>query len=146
MPCKEEGWRPRRTIVFAVWSAGEFGTVGAAEWLERHLTKVGARTVGYLGSQLCAAGPDLMASASPTMAELLAVVARDVRDPMDEQRSYYDYWKRGASGGGAGDYDDSPGGWGERSFPVRCSFITVAVLIDAAGPVAAVFFFAFLHQ
>lgn len=28
------GFRPRRSIVFASWSAGDFGNVGLTEWLE----------------------------------------------------------------------------------------------------------------
>ncbi|TUX35876.1 Mitogen-activated protein kinase kinase kinase 15 [Bagarius yarrelli] len=30
----KDGFRPRRSIVFASWSAGDFGSVGATEWLE----------------------------------------------------------------------------------------------------------------
>uniref|UniRef100_A0AAQ5XQ32 Transferrin receptor protein 1 n=1 Tax=Amphiprion ocellaris TaxID=80972 RepID=A0AAQ5XQ32_AMPOC len=29
---EEDGFRPRRSIVFASWSAGEYGSVGATEW------------------------------------------------------------------------------------------------------------------
>lgn len=29
-----DGFRPRRSIMFASWSAGEYGSVGATEWLE----------------------------------------------------------------------------------------------------------------
>uniref|UniRef100_A0A8C7JUK6 Transferrin receptor protein 1 n=1 Tax=Oncorhynchus kisutch TaxID=8019 RepID=A0A8C7JUK6_ONCKI len=31
---KNDGFKPRRSIVFASWSAGEYGSVGATEWLE----------------------------------------------------------------------------------------------------------------
>uniref|UniRef100_A0A3B4EWN2 Transferrin receptor protein 1-like n=1 Tax=Pundamilia nyererei TaxID=303518 RepID=A0A3B4EWN2_9CICH len=31
---KNDGFRPRRSLVFASWSAGEYGSVGATEWLE----------------------------------------------------------------------------------------------------------------
>jgi len=30
----KDGFRPSRSIVFASWSAGDFGAVGATEWLE----------------------------------------------------------------------------------------------------------------
>lgn len=30
----QDGFKPKRSIVFASWSAGEFGSVGATEWLE----------------------------------------------------------------------------------------------------------------
>lgn len=29
-----DGFKPRRSIIFASWSAGEYGSVGATEWLE----------------------------------------------------------------------------------------------------------------
>lgn len=29
-----DGYKPRRSIIFASWSAGEYGAVGATEWLE----------------------------------------------------------------------------------------------------------------
>lgn len=29
-----DGYKPRRSIIFASWSAGDFGAVGATEWLE----------------------------------------------------------------------------------------------------------------
>uniref|UniRef100_A0A4W6C065 Transferrin receptor protein 1 n=1 Tax=Lates calcarifer TaxID=8187 RepID=A0A4W6C065_LATCA len=31
---KNDGFKPRRSIVFASWSAGEYGSVGATEWME----------------------------------------------------------------------------------------------------------------
>ena len=30
----EEGWRPRRTVIFASWGAEEFGLIGSTEWVE----------------------------------------------------------------------------------------------------------------
>lgn len=33
-----DGFRPRRSIVFASWSGGEYGNIGATEWLEVRLT------------------------------------------------------------------------------------------------------------
>ncbi|KTG36293.1 hypothetical protein cypCar_00033051 [Cyprinus carpio] len=32
---KNDGFKPKRSIIFASWSAGEFGSVGATEWLEQ---------------------------------------------------------------------------------------------------------------
>ncbi|ETE57459.1 Glutamate carboxypeptidase 2, partial [Ophiophagus hannah] len=31
---KQEGWRPRRTVIFASWDAEEFGLMGSTEWAE----------------------------------------------------------------------------------------------------------------
>ena len=29
-------WRPRRSIIFAAWGAGEFGNIGSGEWVEEN--------------------------------------------------------------------------------------------------------------
>lgn len=34
---KTDRFRPRRSIVFASWSGGEYGNIGATEWLEVRL-------------------------------------------------------------------------------------------------------------
>lgn len=31
---REEGWRPRRTLVFCSWGAEEYGLIGSIEWVE----------------------------------------------------------------------------------------------------------------
>ncbi|KAJ7320059.1 hypothetical protein JRQ81_019570 [Phrynocephalus forsythii] len=31
---KQQGWRPRRTVIFASWDAEEFGLIGSTEWAE----------------------------------------------------------------------------------------------------------------
>ena len=33
-------WKPRRTIIFAAWGAGEFGNIGSGEWVEEHLEQL----------------------------------------------------------------------------------------------------------
>lgn len=35
-----EGFKPRRSILFASWSAGEYGSVGATEWMEVRLAQL----------------------------------------------------------------------------------------------------------
>ena len=29
-------WRPRRSIIFAAWGAGEFGNIGSGEWVDEN--------------------------------------------------------------------------------------------------------------
>ncbi|KAL7983243.1 hypothetical protein Chor_000119 [Crotalus horridus] len=43
----ENGWRPRRTIIFASWDAEEFGLLGSTEWAE-----VSSPDEGYEGKSL----------------------------------------------------------------------------------------------
>uniref|UniRef100_A0AAQ6IDT4 Transferrin receptor protein 1 n=1 Tax=Anabas testudineus TaxID=64144 RepID=A0AAQ6IDT4_ANATE len=37
---KNDGFKPRRSIVFASWSGGEYGSIGATEWLEGYLSSL----------------------------------------------------------------------------------------------------------
>lgn len=43
-----EGWRPKRTLIFAAWDAEEFGQVGSTEFLQKHFSELSHRTVAYL--------------------------------------------------------------------------------------------------
>ena len=36
----KNGWKPRRTLVYASWDAEEYGLVGSTEWAEEHATEV----------------------------------------------------------------------------------------------------------
>uniref|UniRef100_A0A8C1QZ61 Transferrin receptor protein 1 n=1 Tax=Cyprinus carpio TaxID=7962 RepID=A0A8C1QZ61_CYPCA len=45
---KNDGFKPKRSIVFASWSAGEFGSVGATEWLEGYLTSLNMKMFSYI--------------------------------------------------------------------------------------------------
>ncbi len=47
---QKNGWRPKRTIILALWDAEEFGLVGSTEWLEKHLAELDAKAVVYLNS------------------------------------------------------------------------------------------------
>ena len=37
----ETGWRPKRTIVFALWDGEEWGLLGSTEWAEHHRASLG---------------------------------------------------------------------------------------------------------
>lgn len=45
---KNEGWRPRRSIIFASWDAEEFGLIGSTEWAERWAHILTPQAVAYL--------------------------------------------------------------------------------------------------
>uniref|UniRef100_A0A452SWY0 Transferrin receptor protein 1 n=1 Tax=Ursus americanus TaxID=9643 RepID=A0A452SWY0_URSAM len=42
------GFRPSRSIVFASWSAGDFGAIGATEWLEGYLSSLHLKAFTYI--------------------------------------------------------------------------------------------------
>jgi N-acetylated-alpha-linked acidic dipeptidase len=74
------GWRPQRTIVFALWDAEEFGLIGSTEWVEKHLGELKEKAVVYLNSDSNGKGL-LSLGASPVLNLFLEQVARDSRDP-----------------------------------------------------------------
>uniref|UniRef100_A0A669EL96 Transferrin receptor protein 1 n=1 Tax=Oreochromis niloticus TaxID=8128 RepID=A0A669EL96_ORENI len=45
---ENDGFKPRRSIVFASWSAGEYGSVGATEWLEGYLSSLSMKAFTYI--------------------------------------------------------------------------------------------------
>ncbi|TRY95269.1 hypothetical protein DNTS_012207 [Danionella cerebrum] len=45
---KNAGFKPKRSIVFASWTAGDFGNVGATEWLEGYLESLDRKAFTYI--------------------------------------------------------------------------------------------------
>ncbi|KAG1657745.1 N-acetylated-alpha-linked acidic dipeptidase 2 [Nymphon striatum] len=44
----QDGWKPRRTIIFASWDANGFGRIGSTEWVEENLKILKERAIAYL--------------------------------------------------------------------------------------------------
>jgi len=76
-----DGWRPKRTIVFASWDAEEFTLTSSTEWGEEHEEKLRAGAVAYLNVDSAASGPKFSAAAVPSLNRLIAEAAQAVRDP-----------------------------------------------------------------
>ncbi|XP_053243327.1 transferrin receptor protein 1 [Podarcis raffonei] len=69
---KLDGYKPRRSIVFASWSAGAFGAVGATEWLEGYSSSLHMKAVAYINLDAAVSGSkDFRFSASPMLKRLL---------------------------------------------------------------------------
>uniref|UniRef100_A0A9J8B2K2 Transferrin receptor 1b n=1 Tax=Cyprinus carpio carpio TaxID=630221 RepID=A0A9J8B2K2_CYPCA len=45
---KKSGFRPKRSIVFASWTAGDFGNVGVTEWLEGYWASLDRKAFTYI--------------------------------------------------------------------------------------------------
>uniref|UniRef100_A0A672S1H1 Transferrin receptor protein 1 n=1 Tax=Sinocyclocheilus grahami TaxID=75366 RepID=A0A672S1H1_SINGR len=76
---KNDGFKPKRSIVFASWSAGEFGSVGATEWLEGYLTSLSLKMFSYISLDEVISGFDsFKATASPLLYELLESTMKQV--------------------------------------------------------------------
>jgi N-acetylated-alpha-linked acidic dipeptidase len=75
-----EGWRPRRTLVYASWDGEEPGLLGSTEWVESHATELGAKAVLYVNSDMNFRGR-LVVEGTHSLQRFASEAARDVRDP-----------------------------------------------------------------
>ncbi|XP_074733455.1 transferrin receptor protein 1 isoform X1 [Strix uralensis] len=88
---KKDGYKPRRSIIFASWSAGEYGAVGATEWLEGYSATLHARAFTYINLDAAVLGVNHMKiSASPLLYTLLERTLKGVKDPVKDSRSLYE--------------------------------------------------------
>ncbi|XP_076974127.1 transferrin receptor protein 1 [Tamandua tetradactyla] len=85
------GFKPKRSIVFASWSAGEFGAVGATEWLEGYLSTLHLKAFAYINLDKAVLGTgNLKVSASPLLYSLIEKTMQDVKHPITRQALYWD--------------------------------------------------------
>uniref|UniRef100_A0AAY4ARY2 Transferrin receptor protein 1 n=1 Tax=Denticeps clupeoides TaxID=299321 RepID=A0AAY4ARY2_9TELE len=64
----KDGFRPRRSLVFASWSAGDYGSIGATEWLEGYLSSLHMKAFTYISLDGVIRGHEMLkASASPLL-------------------------------------------------------------------------------
>jgi N-acetylated-alpha-linked acidic dipeptidase len=85
----KEGWRPKRTIVYAAWDGEEEGLLGSTEWVELHAAELERHAVAYINTDGYGRG-FLEAGGSHALESFLNGVAKDVQDP-DTRGSV---WKR----------------------------------------------------
>ncbi|HSW50610.1 MAG TPA: M28 family metallopeptidase, partial [Bryobacteraceae bacterium] len=81
----EQGWRPKRTIMLALWDAEEFGLVGSTEWLEKHQAELAEKLVAYLNSDSNGRGW-FNAGGSPLLDQFLRGVLDDLTDPVSGKK------------------------------------------------------------
>jgi N-acetylated-alpha-linked acidic dipeptidase len=85
----KQGWRPKRTIVYAAWGAEEPGLIGSTEWVEAHAEELRQKAVAYVNTDSTSRG-FLAMSGSHVLEPLVNDVARDVDDPETD----LSIWKR----------------------------------------------------
>lgn len=84
------GFRPRRSLLFASWDAGEYGSIGATEWLEGYLTMMHLKAVAYFSLDRAVLGDDtLVAQSSPLLHQLIEKVMKQVGSPTQGAQSLY---------------------------------------------------------
>ncbi|KAK7118485.1 hypothetical protein R3I94_022097 [Phoxinus phoxinus] len=78
---KKDGFKPKRSIVFASWTAGDFGNVGVTEWLEGYLASLDRKAFTYISLDGVVTGEgSFRASASPLLHTLLQKTLKKVKD------------------------------------------------------------------
>ena len=80
-----EGWKPRRTLVFAFWDAEEPGLIGSTEFAEERAAELRAKAVAYVNTDFYLAGR-LKAGGPPALQDFARRVFGDVRDPASGRR------------------------------------------------------------
>ncbi|XP_030607293.1 transferrin receptor protein 1-like isoform X2 [Archocentrus centrarchus] len=76
---KNDGFKPRRSIVFASWSAGEYGSVGATEWLEGYLSSLSMKAFTYINLDGIVTGRNgFKVAASPLLHNLIQNTLNEV--------------------------------------------------------------------
>ena len=77
---QKEGWKPKRTILFASWDGEEWGLLGSTEWGEKHAEELRDKAVLYINTDSNGRGW-LSASGSHSLQKTINEVARDITDP-----------------------------------------------------------------
>lgn len=76
-----EGWRPRRTLVYASWDGEEYGLVGSTEHAEAHAAKLGKNAALMLNVDSAVSGTSLDLEGIPSLRTLILDAAATVTDP-----------------------------------------------------------------
>jgi N-acetylated-alpha-linked acidic dipeptidase len=76
----KQGWRPKRTIVYASWDGEEPGLLGSTEWAETHAAELKQKAVVYINTDNNGRGY-LFADASHDLQHFVDQAAGDVADP-----------------------------------------------------------------
>lgn len=85
----KQGWRPKRTIVYAAWDGEEHGLIGSTEWAEQHANELQEKAVLYINSDGNGRGY-LGVEGSHYLESLVNDVARVIEDPETKET----VWKR----------------------------------------------------
>lgn len=86
---RRQGWKPRRTIVYAAWDGEEPMLLGSTEWVEQHAQELSRHAVVYINSDTNDRGL-LSMGGSHSLEQFLNGVARDIEDPETKMT----VWKR----------------------------------------------------
>ncbi len=106
---KQQGIRPRRTIVVCSWDGEEVGLTGSTEWGEQFADDLRDKAVTYINVDEATSGPDFHGQAVASLVPMLEEATKGLQDPSG--KSLYDAWKatieRERQGKGSTQFSDS---------------------------------------
>ncbi len=85
----KQGWKPKRTIIYAAWDGEEPGLLGSTEWAEAHAAELQQKAAVYLNTDSNSRGY-LGVSGSHSLERFINDVAKDITDP----ETNLSVWKR----------------------------------------------------
>ncbi|HTZ59906.1 MAG TPA: transferrin receptor-like dimerization domain-containing protein [Acidobacteriaceae bacterium] len=75
-----QGWKPKRTIIYASWDGEEPMLLGSTEWVEQHADELKKHAAIYINTDANSRGY-LGVEGSHSLQSLMNAVAKDVEDP-----------------------------------------------------------------
>jgi N-acetylated-alpha-linked acidic dipeptidase len=87
----QQGWKPKRRIVFCSWDGEEWGLIGSTEWVEDHANQL-SHAVAYFNTDVGVSGPNFDASAVPSLKEFIRQITKEVPSP--KGGTVYEQWKK----------------------------------------------------
>ena len=88
---KQQGMRPRRTLVVCSWDGEEVGLTGSTEWGEQFADELRQKAVAYINVDEATSGSNFHGQAVASLAPMLEETTRSLQDPSG--KSLYDAWK-----------------------------------------------------
>jgi N-acetylated-alpha-linked acidic dipeptidase len=76
----QQGWKPKRTIIYCFWDGEEPGLLGSTEWAETHAADLEKHAVVYINSDTNGRG-FLGVEGSHTLENFMNGVMKDIQDP-----------------------------------------------------------------
>jgi len=89
---KQQGMRPRRTLIVCSWDGEEVGLTGSTEWGEQFADKLRQKAVAYINVDEATSGPNFHGQAVASLAPMLEETTRSLQDP--SRKSLYAAWKQ----------------------------------------------------
>ena len=86
----DQGWKPARGVLFALWDGEEWGMFGSTAWVEAHLGTSGLPVATAINVDSSARANDLYASLTPGLQGVFDEVLRRVGDPLTPAKTLAD--------------------------------------------------------